>query len=381
MLTAAKRSANSANSRPMPHPLLSLRSARRPPPPLVPVPASISSSTVWQFALEDALVLARPDLEVLFGLNPTAEFLWLQFVSHNSSSSVATLLSNRFAIPLEQAREDAQATFQSFSEFLSLSAPAPLGPKDEPTDAPFFSANYEIQSVRFHLNLSSQALAQEIAPRLSALQVPNADPHHTFSLYEEVDGVSLFRNGVRFARESLVTGSRALLLQELIRLAVPNRDFRAILHAGAVGTPNACVILAGASLSGKSTLCCAMMQAGMLCYSDDSACFTPEFEVAGMPFALAMREGERFRPSNLGHSPAAPPVALVFVNYQPGAPIVLEPLSAFESFLKLQESGFWVEHTEASIGSFLRWLSDVPRYQLTYSAPPDGISTVSALLG
>jgi hypothetical protein len=193
--------------------------------------------------------------------------------------------------------------------------------------------------------------------------------------------VSLLKNGVHFAKEPLITASRAVLLQELARLAIPNRDFRAILHAGAVGTPDACVILAGASLSGKSTLCHALMQEGLLCYSDDSACLTPDFHVAGMPFALAMREGERFRPSNLnGYSPAAPPVALIFVNYQPGAAVALEPLSAFESFLKLQQSGFWVEHTEHSIGSFLRWLSDVPRYELTYSALPDGISTVTAFL-
>jgi hypothetical protein len=69
------------------------------------------------------------------------------------------------------------------------------------------------------------------------------------------------------------------------------------------------------------------------------------------------------------------------VNYQPGASVTLEPLSGFESFLKLQQSGFWVEHTEPSIGSFLRWLADVPRYQLTYSALSDGISTISGLLG
>ncbi len=327
-------------------------------------------------------MLARPEIEVLFGLNPTAKFLWRHFVTDNSKSAAACALSNQFGIPLSQAEQDAQAAFENFSEFVSLAAPVPLGPLHEPTDSPFLSAIYGIENVRFRLNLSSQELAQEIAPRLSALQVPDAEPHYHFSLYEEPDGVSLFKNGVRFAKEPLITGSRALLLQELTRLAVANRDFRVILHAGAAGTPNACVILAGASLSGKSTLCCALMQAGMLCYSDDSACLTADFQVAGMPFALAMREGERFRRSKLdGLSPAAPPVALVFVNYQPGSAVSLQPLSAFESFLKLQQSGFWVEHTEASIGSFLRWLSDVPRFELTYSALPDGISTVSALLG
>jgi hypothetical protein len=365
----------------MPHRSPSSRLAKRLPPPPRPVPASISSSPIWHFALADALVLARPELEVLFGLNPTAEFLWRQFVSPHSVTSAAQSLSNQFEIPLSQAEQDTQAAFQSFSEFVSLAAPVPPGPVSKPTEAPFFSATYVIQNVRFCLNLSSEALAQEIAPRLIALQVPDAEPHYTFSLHENSDGVSLFRNGVRFAKEPLVTGSRALLLQELTRLAVPKRDFRAILHAGAVGTPNACVILAGASLCGKSTLCYALMQAGLLCYSDDSACLTPDFQVAGMPFALAMREGERFRPSNLnGHSPAAPPVALIFVNYQPGAPVSLEPLAGFEAFLKLQQSGFWVEHTEPSIGSFLRWLLDVPRYQLTYSALAEGISAVTALL-
>jgi hypothetical protein len=216
---------------------------------------------------------------------------------------------------------------------------------------------------------------------LESLRTPNAPPDHIFTLFEEPDGVSLYRNGIRFAKEPLITGARALLLQELTRLAAPNRHLKAILHAGACGTPQAAVILAGPSFSGKSTLCAALMDAGFFCYSDDSACLTENFQVAGMPFALALRESPRFRPSNLaGQSATVPPVALIFVNYQRDASeCELHPLSAFDSFIELQKSGFWVQHTESAIASFLHWLATIPRYKLTYSSLPDALVTLTQL--
>ena len=124
------------------------------------------------------------------------------------------------------------------------------------------------------------------------------------------------------------------------------------------------------------------MQTGLLCYSDDSACLTPDYQLAGMPFALALREAPRFRPSNLdGASPVAPPVALIFVNYEPTAETTtLDPIATFEALVEIQKSGFWVEHTQPAITQFLNWLAGIPRYKLTYSDLTTALPTLTRLL-
>ena len=101
------------------------------------------------------------------------------------------------------------------------------------------------------------------------------------------------------------------------------------------------------------------MQSGLLCYSDDSACLITDYQIAGMPFALALRESPCFRPSNLGNtSPTAPPKALIFVNYQATAQSTTwQLLDPFKALVELQKSGFWIQHTQPSPSSFLRWLA------------------------
>ena len=90
--------------------------------------------------------------------------------------------------------------------------------------------------------------------------------------------------------EQKIVGARAILLQEMIRACDPARTVPVILHAGACGTDTAGILLAGASYSGKSTLCAALMARGLRCYADDSAIIDEELRVAGMPFPLTLRK-------------------------------------------------------------------------------------------
>ena len=291
---------------------------------------------------------------------------------------------------MAQAEEDLRLTFESWSNWKRpLTRPVP-----SPTKIPSGPAQYAVNGTTFHTSFATAEIAAELTPRLARLEfTPKTDDaDHSFHLCETPEGTAIYRNGVHIGTEALVTGARAILLQELTRLAVPNRDFLLILHAGAVGTQDACVILAGASFSGKSTLCAALMQSGLLCYSDDSACLTTDFEVAGMPFALSLREGSwhlfpnlerpRFIPSNLnGTSPTAPPVALIFVDYQPDAvATTFEPVPTFDALVALQESGFWVEHSKPTITAFLDWISRLPIYRLRYSKINEAIAQVHSLL-
>jgi hypothetical protein len=347
----------------------------------------------WTFPVPSTELIAvfAEDWEGILFLNPTASWIWQNWDLPDLSEAYA----EKFGISLAQARQDIHVCVDSWSKLqrpvASTAVPA------LPSAIQFTSANYQLNGTLFSVSFGSPSIQAELLPRLAQLELKAqpyvlSKPDHIFQLYERLDGTAIFRDGVYMATELLVTGARALLLQELTRLAVPGRDFSAILHAGAAGNQNACVILAGASFSGKSTLCAALMQSGLLCYSDDSACLTTDFQIAGMPFALSIREGSwhlfpqfdkpRFIPSNLnGTSPTAPPIALIFVEYSADTEITtFEPIPIFDALVAIQESGFWVEHKPATITAFLDWLSRLPVHRLRYSKLDEAMAQVHALL-
>ena len=145
----------------------------------------------------------------------------------------------------------------------------------------------------FRVVLDPGDLVEEIGPRLARVCIPvlpAGAPVSTFTLANGSDRVFVFRDGVCIAQEEKTAGARAILLQEMTRLCDARRGLQAILHAGACGTSAACVLLAGASHAGKSTLCAALMAHGFYCYSDDSAVIDRAFRVAGMPFPLMLRQ-------------------------------------------------------------------------------------------
>jgi hypothetical protein len=342
----------------------------------------------WAFPISnsDCLVLIPPDREGLLLLNPTAAWIW--YNSHHAHLQAA--YAEHFGVPQELAREDLRQTFASWGDLPF--APISAHSASVPVAIAEITASYRLDETRFCVRFATAEIANELLPRLRELETAQSSPDYTFDLIDVPEGTAVYRDGLRFAVEPLVTGARAVLLQEITRLAVPGRDFPVILHAGAIGTEKACVILAGASFSGKSTLCVSLMLSGLLCYSDDSAAFTQDFEVAGMPFAISLREGSwplfpksyrtRFLPSNLNATtPTAPPIALIFVNYQADAQgTILDPIQPFDALVAIQQSGFWVEHSQQAIRSFLDWICKVPIYRLTYSDLAAATQTVRDLL-
>ena len=218
--------------------------------------------------------------------------------------------------------------------------------------------------------MANSDLAEELWPRLAALRTSDDQVDHELCLCEYTGGIALYRDGICFGNAPFVTGARAILLQELTRLAVPNRQSLVTIHGGAVGIRTTCVILAGSSYSGKSTLCAALMQSGLTYHGDDSAVLTPDFQICGMPFPISLRDSAwplfphldkpRFLPSNLdGSSPwsaAGRDYFCEFYQATAGA-ATLARLEVFETLIALQESGFGIDHNQNAIRNFLDWLT------------------------
>jgi len=381
-------------------------------------------SRLWQFPLGDELVVARDDVQGLFLLNGTARFLWEQFhdFDHlNDDADLARTIQSfaaRYGVSDCLARQDIEATLNGWSEGLLSHARGNGIPKADPSSVWHCPArngvvveiNCVLNGRGFRVLLDPGDLVEEIAPRLAAVAVPHLPPDMpfvTFGLADRGDRVFVFRDRVCIAGEESAPRARAILLQELTVHCGPGRKASAILHAGACGTASDCVILAGATHAGKSTLCAALMAGGFYCYSDDSSVLDRQFRVSGMPFPLTLRKSSwpvlesrfpsftdsapihrrsgcavRFLPSNLPakSSPAVTARALVFVDYRPSAPAKLERLRPFEALLALRQCGFWVEHDRGSIARFLDWIDRLDSYKLTYSLIDEASGVVSGLL-
>lgn len=374
-------------------------------------------SQLWQFPLGDELVVARGDVEGLFLLNGTARFLWEQFNDGVDLPRTVEKFAARYGVPERLAQKDIEATLAGWSQGLLCGAQATGTPnvvRCPERNSAVVEINCVVNGRGFRVFLDPGDLVEEIAPRLAPVAVshlPADKPFLTFSLIfshaGDDDRVIVFREGVCIAEEDSAPRARAILLQEMTVHCDTGRESSAILHAGACGTDSDCVILAGATHAGKSTLCAALMAGGLYCYSDDSAVLDRQFKVSGMPFPLTLRKSSwpildsripsfidrapvrqragctvRFLPSNLpsNSSPAATPRALVFVDYQPGASIALEPLTPFEALLGLRQCGFWVEHNRESIAGFLGWIGRLDTYRLSYSRIDEAFGIVSGLL-
>jgi hypothetical protein len=356
---------------------------------------------------EPGLIVSRPDFPGLFILNASARFIWTGFQVGEPQHFLAERFAEHFGIPFSQASSDVASTFDAWSETLlspiratqSVALP-PLPPANYS-----FSRDYSLGSKHFRLLTADPDFVEEIAPRLAHLAAKPQSPDFTFSVFRQEDLIWVFSGEAFLAAEPLASTARTILLEEMARLAHPGADWLAILHAAACANNGECIILPAATNSGKSTLTAALMHSGLQILSDDSAPLDRQsLQIYPLPFALMLREGswkvlERYFPqlsaiptqSRHGDhvrflpppsdQPADPAKAkcLVFVQFEPGAEALLQPLTPFESLLGLQKSGFWVPHNRESIGAFLAWYQSLPAYELRYSDLSEAVRLIHSL--
>jgi hypothetical protein len=350
---------------------------------------------LWEFPVDDGLVLVRPDVQGFFLLNKTARLVWRDFNQGLALAEIVAGLVAHFCIPPEVARRDIEAAIASWRDgLLSPSPPSVRLPPGLVTGTEVCPVDCLVNGNPMRVVLELGEVWDEIAPRLEPVRIEAPDPRYTFTVGSSAGRVLVFRDGICIGDEENSAGARAILLQAMASLTEP----LAILHAGGCGG----VLLAGQSHCGKSTLCAALMGRGLAYYCDDSAVLDREFRVTPMPFPVMLRSGSwpsiedrfpafkdspvyrrwdtevRFLTPVTAPGPAAV-TALIFVRHERGAETQLAELSVLDSLLALQRSGFWVEHARESIERFLSWLAGIGRYNLRYSKLEDAEGIVVGL--
>ncbi|MDG4603812.1 MAG: hypothetical protein P9C48_14680 [Defluviicoccus sp.] len=197
------------------------------------------------------------------------------------------------------------------------------------------------------------------------------------------------------------------LIRQMVRSAhYRQRQFAALLHAAAVAPRNGkAIVIAGDSGDGKSTLCAALVAAGLGYLADDIVPLDGETQtVWPVPLAISVKQGSwpvaaslfpgfhGAPTSQVGNvacrfwwpGDQAVPVsaggmlvdALVFPHYQPGAPLSVADVTPADALAILGNTGSVLPRTSDELAVFLAWLERVPAHELTYGYLDDAIAAV-----
>jgi hypothetical protein len=373
----------------------------------------LSSQDLWEFPIDDFVVLARPEVPGLFILSPSARLIWDILKTGVSFRELVLEFASTYGISAELAEQDVTRTLDDWRSGL-LSRQQSLSPRIAAPAAPapssssdFFAGDYFVQGKNVRVILQTSELAEEIAPRLELLPHAPSAPDFTFRVVEDPDGFRIFCDESCVAKEEGLGPTRAVLLQEIVR-SCRGRECLAVLHAGACGFDSRCVVFPASTQSGKTTLAAVLMKMDWTFYSDDAVLLERDtLSVPAMPFALMIREGSWDvlypRLPELRDAPIVsrygqrvrflPPLgmqqdghcgqvgAIVFARFKPDAANEISPLDHLQTLLRLQESGFWVAYDEQSIRAFLEWIKSTASFTLSYSDVDEAASIIRRIVG
>jgi hypothetical protein len=220
------------------------------------------------------------------------------------------------------------------------------------------------------------------------------------SLEAERDGGGFTRNP-RLARHWCLTG--------LIEASLPPRRLLGVVHASAVAHRDRCIALVGPAGTGKSILAAALVGSGARFITDDylplerrtwlvwpvpyplsikisgwaiasrylpAITLAPTFKIGDATVRLLQPNAESMFPSGLPVSLDA----IVFPERRARAPVLLERLSATESFARLCRAQSILDLRADALSETLRWIQAVPCYRLSYGDLDQAIEHVGSLL-
>ncbi|HRW60099.1 MAG TPA: hypothetical protein P5340_05540, partial [Defluviicoccus sp.] len=189
--------------------------------------------------------------------------------------------------------------------------------------------------------------------------------------------------------------ARWALVRALAAASYADRRLVAVLHAAAVATGSAAIVLAGAGGSGKTTLAAGLVRNGFSFLADDAVPLTAAGEVLPVRLAMSIKAGGwpivgalfpalfeqpvhrlgrgqcRYlwpgAAADPGPSAAPLPVgAVVFPRYCRAAAIAVEPLSPVDLLAGLGATGTLPTGQPEAFAALLRWAERVPAFRLVF---------------
>lgn len=351
----------------------------------------------------------------LFLLNQTAGVLWRAIARGMSPDAAAGRLALRFEMPPAEVAADVRAMLDAWHAhglLIGSAPPASAAPMAEvPAAGPARDGDrrdrvYALCGRPIRFRFDDRATEQLIHPLIGHMEVPATAVRDTVELIRHGAGYLVVCNGTDIERAT--GGEQALgeALGRVLELSYPDASWLAVMHAAAVGTERAAVVMPGDSGSGKSTLTAALVHAGLRYFSDDLVPLDGRTRrIMPMPLGISVKEGSwpvlatrypelqtlpvhagprrRYVPiAQQHHGPVAglPVRCLVFPRFRPDQPTSLHPLTALQVLERLASVRSWMSLDGRRFGGTLRWIEETPAYELSHASLDEGVLVIERLL-
>lgn len=230
----------------------------------------------------DGLIIARRHGQRLYALNETARRLWACRAAGMSETRMAEELVESYGIDPEMAARDVEATLRQWRDESLIDSDYPtlacvvggchilvrLGPPDI------------YQAMR---PLLANFIADEppAGRRPAVIEVTERNGKYLVSMGSET---STLAPTIDTAIETIETG----MLQQVFNAT----DWQFSMHSAVVGGPRGCILLAGESGRGKSTLLAGLLAEGFDYVADDlTLILPPHLTVLPIPMPIALKRG------------------------------------------------------------------------------------------
>jgi hypothetical protein len=328
--------------------------------------------------------------------------MWERHSEGIAHAEIPRLMALHYGIDLAQAQHDFRKALLSW-QAEGLASP------------PGCRHRHVIGGVTFSILYRDADILSAVSPVFSHL-ICDASPVDSEPVAREFDvgmedrSYVLHTDGIEVLRSEDLDALVEKLTYSVLMCAYDNVSWLMATHAGAIGSPTACVLMPGASGRGKSTLTAALLSSGRNYYLTDdialldrsSLCVVPvpgalvlksgSWEPLASPLpalsqaSVRRRFGKEVRywappPSQVAKAPL-PVKAVVFARYEPGSRAALVPMSGLVGLSETIAAPCTVKPpiTSETMALLVNWAKDVPFYALAYGSLAEAAQIVEELL-
>ncbi len=304
----------------------------------------------------DGLIIARRYGQRLYALNETARLLWACRAAGMNERRMAEELVATYGIDPTIAERDVQATLQQWRD-------------ESLVDSGHPTLSRTVGGCRILFRLGPPDVLEAMLPLLSNFILEDDEPPSRRPAMIEVterDAKYLVSTGAETAMLAATLDAAIETVQTgILRHVFNATDWQLSMHSAAVGRQSGCILIAGESGRGKTTLLARMMAEGFDYIADDLVLIVPPaLAVLPIPMPLVLKRGSWagleadlpglaaariFRragrdvkywvpPSDRIARQPVPIKAIVFPRYGKGEPFVATPLSAFRAIERIMKA-------------------------------------------
>lgn len=274
----------------------------------------------------------------------------------------------------------------------------------------YITKYYNTGHLNFKVNYASESLITYIHPLISHVEVENNNATDEFQISEHQNKLLLLKNGicVKHCKTKEFHKLQGKFNMELINSLYQKteHDWVGLFHASTISNNSESVMLIGQSGSGKSTFTTLLSYSGYALIADDTTpLLRKNLETYHFPGGISTKEGAfnilrtyipnidelennhlRAYKGAIKYIPAPTPdklhvpcKTLVLINYQKDTTTELKRINAKEA-LEVLIPDSWISPKPENAKAFLKWLTTLSFYKLTYSNNEDAILKFRSIL-